>query len=131
MNERIGSLLRSALIWAMCMNLVTLGWAPVAQAQVVGTAAFSQSLTRDARIDRVNSFLAQDAVRGQMIGLGVDPRDAQARVAALTDSELAALDARLATMPAGGTSALAVLGIVFVVLVILELVGVINVFKNF
>ena len=31
-----------------------------------------QSLTRDARIDRINGFLAQDSVRSKMIGLGVD-----------------------------------------------------------
>jgi hypothetical protein len=124
------SLLRNALIWAMCMNLVTLGWAPAVHAQVVGTAAFSQSLTRQAHIERVNSYLAQESVRSQLIGLGVDPSDAQARVSALTDGELDMLSQRLDSMPAGG-SALAIIGGVFLVLLILELVGVINIFKNF
>ncbi len=65
-----------------------------------------------------------------MIGLGVNPSDAQARVAALTDSELQALDQRIESMPAGG-DVLAVIGIVFIVLLILELTGVINIFKKF
>ena len=41
-------------------------------AEVIGTPTFSHSLTRDARIDRINGFLAQDSVRSKMIGLGVD-----------------------------------------------------------
>jgi hypothetical protein len=122
--------LRSALICAMCLNLVTLGCIPVANAEVIGTPVFSQSMSRDARIERVNTFLAQDSVRQQMVSLGVDPRDAQARVAALTDSELQTLDQQIASAPAGGDF-LAVIGIVFIVLLILELTGVINIFKKF
>jgi hypothetical protein len=129
MNSRKNPLLRTALLLAMSLNLVTLGWAPAASAQVVSTATFNQSLTRDTRIDRINNYLAQDAVRGQLVGLGVDPKDAQARVAALTDSELEMLNQRLDTLPAGG-DALAVIGVVFIVLLILELVGVINIFKS-
>ena len=97
-------------------------------AEVIGTPTFSQSLTRDARIDRINGFLAQDSVRSKMIGLGVDPRDAQTRVAALTDSELQLLDQQIASAPAGG-DALVIVGIVFLVLLILELTGVINIFR--
>jgi hypothetical protein len=122
---------RSALICAMCLNLVTLGCIPAANAEVIGTPVFSQSMSRDARLERVNTFLAQDSVRQQMVGLGVDPRDAQARVAALTDSELQALDQQIASAPAGGDGFLAVIGVVFIVLLILELTGVINIFKKF
>jgi Family of unknown function (DUF6627) len=128
-NRNRGFGLRNALILAMSLNLVSLGCIPVAQAAVIGTPTFSQSLSRDAQIQRINGFLARDSVRAQMIGLGVDPADAQARVAALTDSELAVLDQRIDSMPAGG-DILAVIGIVFVVLLILELVGVINIFKK-
>ena len=130
MNKSNGFLLRNALMCALCLNLVSLGCIPAAHAEVIGTPAFSQTLTREARIDKINGFLAQDSVRNQMIGLGVDPRDAQARVAALTDSELQSLDQRIDSMPAGGDF-LAVIGIVFIVLLILELTGVINIFKKF
>ena len=124
-------LLRNALLLAMSLNLVTLGWVPAVNAEVISTAAFNQSLTRDAQIQHINNFLAQDAVRGQLVGLGVDPKDAQARVASLTDSELAMVNQRIDTLPAGGDSVFVILGVVFLVLVILELVGVINIFKNF
>ncbi len=130
LNKQTGSLLRNALILAMSLNLVTLGVVPAAHAEVIGTPTFSQSLSRDAQIDRINGFLAKDSVRGQLIGLGVDPADAQARVAALTDSELQMLDQRIDSMPAGGDGFLAVVGVIFIVLLILELTGVIHIFKK-
>jgi len=48
----------------------------------------------------------------------------------LTDSELRTLAGKIAEAPAGA-DALAVIGIVFVVLLILEMVGVIDIFKKF
>ncbi len=64
-----------------------------------------------------------------MAALGVDQAAIEARVARLTDAELRTLAERMDQMPAGG-DALAVIGIVFVVLIILELVGVIDIFKK-
>ena len=118
----------------MCLNLLSLGCIPAANASVIDTPAFSkevnQGLSRTATIDRINGVLAQDSVRKQMVALGVDPNDAHARVAALTDSELQTLDQQIGALPAGG-DVLAVIGVVFIVLLILELVGVINIFKTF
>jgi hypothetical protein len=51
-------------------------------------------------------------------------------VAALTDEELRKLARQVGDAPAGG-SALAVIGVVFLVLLILEAVGVIDIFKKF
>ncbi len=142
MNTPKGFLLRNALVVTMSLHLVGLGCIPAAHAAVIGTPAFSQSISqsgsqsavqsvgRDARIQRINGFFARDAVRKQMIGLGVDPKDAQARVAALTDGELQTLDQRIGSMPAGG-DVLALFGIVFIVLLILELVGVTHIFSKF
>ena len=52
-----------------------------------------------------------------------------ARVAALSTEELRQLKLQIDELPAGGL--LAVIGVVFVVLLILELVGVTNIFNNF
>jgi hypothetical protein len=130
LNKHNGSMLRNALILTMSLNLVSLGVIPAAHAEVIGTPTFSQSLSRDTQINRINGFLAKDSVRGQLIGLGVDPADAQARVAALTDSELQMLDQRIDSMPAGGDGFLAVVGVIFIVLLILELTGVIHIFRK-
>lgn len=84
---------------------------------------------RAARLARVQQVLDRDDVRAALEARGVSPADAAARVAALSDAELAGLADQLDTLPAGG-DLLAVVGIVFVVLLILELTGVIDIFKK-
>ena len=77
----------------------------------------------------MNGTLAREQVRSQMQALGVDPAAVDARVARLSDTELQSLADRMQDMPAGG-DALAIIGIVFLVLIILELTGVIDIFKK-
>ena len=101
----------------------------VARAELVGTLQAVESSTRSQDLTTVSSALARQEVRQQLAALGVDAADIESRVARLTDSELRTLAERMGEMPAGG-DALAVIGIVFVVLVILELVGVIDIFKK-
>jgi len=62
--------------------------------------------------------------------MGVDPSQVDARIASLTDGELRTLAGQMNDLPAG-SGALAVIGIVFLVLLILEAVGVIDIFKKF
>jgi hypothetical protein len=109
-------------------NLITLGFVQSAGAGVIGTEAAIEMQERTARIERINSVLARDTVQKQMIRLGVDPEDAVARLASLSESELQQLEARMSELPAGA-GALEVLGIVLLVLLVLELVGITDVFK--
>ena len=120
----------NVLMLALAFNLVTLGAMPTANAGVVGSLTYAQSQARDQRVARVQSFLTQDTVASQLVALGVDPADASARVTALTEAELASIEHRIDELPAGGDSFLAVVGIIFVVIIILELLGVTDVFKK-
>lgn len=108
--------------------------APIVHAASFGSADYisGQASTemRTARIARVQDFLAEDRVQGQLEALGVDPLDAQSRIASLTNAELAQLDARMASLETG-SGVVGIVGVVFVVLLILELVGVTNVFTSF
>lgn len=78
----------------------------------------------------VQAFLAREDVRSQMVMLGVNPDDVNDRIASLTDQELAQLQQHINDMPAGSSSALVVLGAIFLILLVLELVGVTNVFSK-
>ncbi|MEX2496775.1 MAG: PA2779 family protein [Woeseia sp.] len=111
-------------------NLITLGFVPSASAGVISTEAALEMHERSARIERISSVLARDNVQNQMVRLGVDPQDAAKRLAALSDSELQQLEARMDELPAGANGALEVIGIVMLVLLILELVGITDVFKS-
>lgn len=110
-------------------NLLTLGFVQSAGAGVISTEAALQMEERAERIERIHSVLARDNVQEQLVRFGVDPVDAERRVAHLSDGELLELEQRMNELPAGA-GALEVLGIVLLVLLVLELVGVTDVFKS-
>jgi hypothetical protein len=123
-------MLQKSLVAALCLAVLNLSSPPVARAAMVGTLqAVEAGSSRAADLSVVTSTLARDQVRAQMLALGVDPAAVDARVARLTDAELRSLAERMGELPAGG-DALAIIGVVFVVLIILELVGVIDIFKK-
>jgi hypothetical protein len=102
----------------------------VTQAAVIGTLQATAQNGRVADLSTISASLARSEVREQMVALGVEPAQVDRRIAALTDAELRTLAGQMADMPAGG-DALAIIGIVFLVLLILEAVGVIDIFKKF
>jgi hypothetical protein len=119
---------RRACVAVLSASLVSLGMQAPAAAGVVGTAEAIASQHRDARA-LVDATLARADVRAELERMGVDAADIEGRLDALSEAEVATLAGQIGEAPAGG-DALAVIGIVFVVLVILELVGVIDIFKK-
>lgn len=117
------------IVYALCLALLNVGSPLVARAELVGTLQAVEASTRTQDLAAVSATLARQEVRAQFAALGVDPAQVDARVAALTDAELRQLSTQMADLPAGA-DALAVIGIVFLVLLILELVGVIDIFKK-
>lgn len=103
--------------------------APVApvQAGMVGTA---QALAAEqGRLDRdkLASLLQREDLQRQLSALGVDVKHAQARVAALTDAEVAQLNARIDGLPAGG-DALGVILLIFIIFIITDALGATDIF---
>ena len=101
-----------------------------AQARMVTTeeiTAPASSGTLSASRDKVNQFLARDEVRQAMLGQGVTPDAAMARVAAMSDSEVAQLAGRVDQAPAGG-DVLGILFTVFIVLLVTDIMGLTKVF---
>jgi hypothetical protein len=64
------------------------------------------------------------------VALGVDPELARLRVASLSAEEIVEVAGRVQDAPAGGDGVFVVLGITFIVLLVLELVGVIDIFNK-
>jgi hypothetical protein len=118
------------VIYFVCLAMLNFGSPLVAQAELIGTLQAVEASTRAQDLATVSSALAREQVRSQFVALGVDPAQVETRVAALTDSELRTLAGKISAAPAGA-DALAIIGIVFLVLLILEAVGVIDVFKKF
>jgi hypothetical protein len=120
---------KKAGIFMLVINFVFTTFPAASYAGLVGTDEIVSADTRNRQITEIRNVLARDEVRTQMLDLGVNPAHVEERLNALTDAELAKLSSGIKELPAGG-DAVAVIGIVFIVLLILELLGVTNVFTK-
>ena len=120
---------RAALVAVLALAVCNTGFIQAAHAGVIDTAALVPG-ARDNHIAAIQAQLARDDVRAQLARLGVEPADIDGRLAAMSDAELASLSKRMQDVPAGGDGLLVVLGVTFVVLLVLELLGVIDIFKR-
>ncbi len=119
---------RKFIIRLVSFSMLSLGFVQASGAAMIGTQQLVESDARTARAARVEAFLARQDVAKQLVAFGVDPQQVQARVGNMTNAELIALEGRLDKQVAGG-DAIAVIGVVFLVLIILELMGVTDIFK--
>ncbi len=123
------SIVKRLIVYAtiIVMNLSVLQ--SLAHAGLIETDAVVNAENRSVALDKARRFLIQDSVTTALLSLGVDRQAVLNRVAKLTDSELIALSENIDSAPAGA-GVVEVVGIVFIVLIILELVGVTDIFKK-
>lgn len=119
---------RKFIVRLLSLSMLSLGFVQASGAGMIGTQQLVESDARTARTARVEAFLTRQDVAKQLLAFGVDPQQVQARVGNMTDAELIALEGRLDKQVAGG-DAIAVIGVVFLVLIILELMGITDIFK--
>lgn len=104
---------------------------PVARAALVSTDRVITAEQGSPRA-KLNAFLSREDVQDQMRALGVSPDEAKARVASMSDEEVANVQGKLDSMPAGQGFFGALLGvglIVFLVLLVTDLLGLTHVFS--
>ena len=120
---------RGALMRLLSVSIICMGFAQVAPAGVIGTAYMLDEESRAASLSRIEVLLAREDVGRQLEAFGVDRAMVLERLNGLSNAELLELEGQIESQVAGG-DILAVIGIVFVVLLILELVGVTDIFKS-
>lgn len=115
---------------SLCALLVSAVFATTVPAPVSARVIGTEETLVTPALDRarVDAWIARAEVREQMIALGVDPSDVQARVAALGDDEVRELAGRLDSLPAGGMSIVGTLFAVFVILLVIDILGLTKVF---
>jgi len=114
------------VVFALISGLLCLGLPQGSMAGMIGTDSLIEAQERQGQIERINDILAKDNVRHQLIRLGVDPANAEARVASLSNAELLNLETSLNGLNKAGAGAVEIFGIVFIVILILELLDVTN-----
>ncbi|MFC1334445.1 MAG: PA2779 family protein [gamma proteobacterium symbiont of Clathrolucina costata] len=123
------SVLKRFLILILALNIALIGFPSLVLASPINTMTVIQMDERAMHIDRIRSAMTRDDVRSTLVGMGVNPAEAELRLDALTDTELVMLNQQMDELPAGG-SVLGVLGAVLIVLIVLELLGVTDVFTK-
>lgn len=121
--------LKKTGILALILNFFFATFPATSYAGLIGTEEMLTAEARSLHMAGIESTLARDDVRAQMLEMGVDPAQVEERLSALTDAQLAQLAAEMNQLPAG-SGVIEVVGIVFVVLLILELLDVTDVFTG-
>ena len=120
MMSRFRRLIASVLV--VCT--AALGMPLPAQAGIVATDAALAAGERD----RVVTLLERADVRAQLEAVGVSPAQVKARVAALSDEEIAQLVGQIDRLPAGGDGIIGAIVLIFIVLLITDILGLTKIF---
>jgi hypothetical protein len=101
-----------------------------AQAALIGTEDVLQQRDLSAAREKVARFLDRQDVREQLASFGVNRREVDARVAALSDEEITRIAGKIDQMPAGQSPFGVVFTVVLIILLVLlvtDILGITNV----
>jgi len=110
----------TGIIMAMMMLLISTPYQSALAALINTETILAENQSQEAR-DYIKQLMAREDVRSALIAQGIDPLEAEARIASLSDSEIIELADQIEDLPAGQGA----LGLVIAVLVIIILVLVI------
>ncbi|MHC4432075.1 MAG: PA2779 family protein [Planctomycetota bacterium] len=112
--------------------------AQLALATQMSTGARAEMLGTDAAISKYSALANRDAllgevrkeeVREKIIALGVDPTEAEARLEALSDAEIASMVSQMDEESAGAGAVVGALVTVFIILLVTDLLCLTKVFN--
>jgi hypothetical protein len=112
------------IVMAVTMLLISTPYQSAIAALIDTETVLDEGQSQEAR-DYIKQLLAREDVRSALIAQGIDPLEAEARIASLSDSEVIELVDQIEKLPAGQGAlgfVIAVLIIVVLVLVIMKLI---------
>ena len=110
----------TGIILAVMMFLISTPYQSALAALINTETVLAENQSQEAR-DYLIQLMAREDIRSALIAHGIDPLEAEARIASLSDSEIIELSDQIENLPAGGNA----IGLVIAVLVIIVLVLVI------
>jgi len=122
-------------LFACCLALqmvIATQFATAARAEMVSTDAAVSKYAAHADRSFLLSEIRKDDVRREIIAAGVDPAEAEARLRAMSDEEVALLVRQIEDGSAGGDAVGSVVGAlvtVFIILLVTDLLCLTNVFR--
>lgn len=111
-------LVRLMLCWMISFTLIEFPMMKSAHAGMISTSTAVEQMTKTADHQKVADFMGRKEVQDQLIKLGVNPIEAQERVAGLSDNELRKIAGSIENNTAGGN----IVGILTLVLLVILII---------
>ncbi len=119
----------SIAIFAATQMLLTTQLSTSAQAEMLSTEAAISKYAQHADRDFLLSELERQEIRDGLIAQGVDPNEAERRLKALSNEEIASIVAQMENETAGGSSIVGALVTIFIILLVTDLLCLTKVFS--
>ena len=127
---RIVQVSRQALALALSGAVIlSVQFSTMAEAKMLTTDAVVEKYGDNTSRDFLLSELQRDSIRNQLIEMGVDPAEAEVRLAALSDAEISSMLMQFEAQNAGGDGVLSTLLTVFVILLVTDFLCLTRIFK--
>jgi hypothetical protein len=110
-----------------CMLLIS-GLAQAAPVSTSSLIAPQSVVASDADREKLMTLIQRDDIAEQLSAFGVDPIDAQMRVADMSAAEVADLNQQIDSLPAGA-GVLGAVVLIFIVFIITDMLGATNIFN--
>jgi hypothetical protein len=115
---------------AVMMLLIATPYQAAIAALINTETVLAKNQSQEAR-DYLKQLMAREDVRSALSAQGIDPLEAEARIASLSDSEVIAVVDEIEQLPAGGNAVGIIVGavlIVFLVLLVTDILGYTDIF---
>jgi hypothetical protein len=119
-----------SVLMMVLMLLLAVPFQSVFAAMIGTETVIDMTRGQEARA-QLNQILTREDVKAVFIAQGIDPLEAKARIASLSDAEVVRLYDQIEQLPAGGGdfgTVLVVVGVIFIILVITDALGYTDVF---
>jgi len=120
--------LKKLFVHVLLTAFVFVGFTQTVQAALIGTEQMVVAGAAQQQRAKITIALDRPEVQAQLEKLGISRSDAQARIAALSDAEVASIAHQMETLPAGGDGFLGALLFIFILLLVTDILGLTKVF---
>lgn len=111
----------------LLLSFTSLGFTQSVQAAMISTEQAVSAAAAQQNRDKLAAALSRPDVAAELERMGVTKSEAEARVAALSDAEVASLAGRVDSLPAGGDIIGAIV-FIFVLLLVTDILGLTKVY---
>ena len=111
----------------LSITLMSMSFTSAQAAMISNDLVINQVQHNSARTELLQTINRTD-VKEQLLNMGVKAEDIESRIKLMTHEEIAQLNQQINELPAGGSSLLGVLLIIFIVFVITDVIGATDIF---